>query len=595
LDDCAALMQVYYWLKQLGTDAQQDNVQQVNEMKRVSPYKFHNNPEFGDDFNFINKASYFDYQRTKIYWRNQRGTTPAAILKSQQQKRHLGRGNVFWKPKKVHEVIIIPPLKKCPFCGTKKLYHTRKTRASRQTDIKFTSTGIKQHVIEYRCGNVKCAKCRKKSSNGNIRKLHYGDNLFAWIINLYVRYHISHELICRLIYEQFGIWMNAVYLITAKQRWWSNWKPEADYLWQIVKNSPVIHIDETTVKLSKERGYVWVFATQHTVFYHFTINREADYLQEWLKDYKGVIITDSFPGYDSIPIKRQKCLIHIIRDLNDDLYKNPFDDEYKAIVVAFGKLLRDIIETIDHYGLQKKHLRKHKKMTERFYKLHIDCIHKSELSVKCTKRLQKHWDELWVFLDHDNVPWNNNNAEAAVKAFAQHRRGVNGQVSAKGISEFLEMLSLAQTCRYRNISFLDFLRRKAGIWDNIQSSDLTKFLPYSQARLFMHKQELYNKEEWILWNSEDKRPHFIPQNPERTYKDKGWRDWDDWLGCPFLPFNKARTYMRKLGLRTRRQYVTWLRNGKRPKFIPPNPEEFYNRIGWNGIGDWLGINIENGT
>lgn len=53
--------------------------------------------------------------------------------------------------------------------------------------------------------------------------------------------------------------------------------------------------------------------------------------------------------------------------------------------------------------------------------------------------------------------------------------------------------------------------------------------------------------------------------------------------------------MRKLGLRTRKQYVIWLRNNKRPKFIPPNPEEIYNRIGWNGIGDWLNINIKNGT
>ena len=111
----------------------------------------------------------------------------------------------------------------------------------------------------------------------------------------------------------------------------------------------------------------------------------------------------------------------------------------------------------------------------------------------------------------------------------------------------------------------------------------------------MHKQELYNKKEWMLWNNESKRPHFIPQNPEKAYKDKGWIDWDDWLGRPFLSFNRARTYIRKLGFRNRKRYTAWLNSGKRPKFIPPNPEEFYNRIGWNGIADWLGINIENGA
>lgn len=588
LDDCNALIQVYRWLKKLTTDANQGGVQVVSKMKRDSPFKFHNNPEFGDDFNFINKASYFDYQRSKIYWRNQKGPTPAMIIRNQQRERHLGKGVAFWQPKKVNELILTPPLKECPFCGSTKLYHLGQTSKCRQTDIKFTSTGIKQHVVEYRSGMIRCAKCLKRSSYGNIRKLHYGNNLFAWITNLYVRYHISHDLISRLINEQFGIWINPMYLVMTKQKWWRNWKPEVNYLWQIVRNSPFIHIDETTVKLSKERGYVWVFATPHTVFYHFTLNRETGFLQEWLKDYKGIIITDSFPGYENMSLKHQKCLIHIIRDLNDDLYKNPFDDEYKTIVVEFGKLLRGIIETIDRYGLKEKHLRKHLKMTEQFYKLHIDCSHKSELSVKYAKRLQKHWGELWTFLHHDDVPWNNNNAEAAVKAFALYRRGVNGQVSARGIGDFLEMLSIAQTCRYRNISFLDFLRRKVGIWDNIQPSDLPGYIPFPQARLFIHRQRFQNKEDYLQWD----RPHFIPLHPEEVYKDSGWVDWDDWLGSAYLLFNKARTYVRRLKFRNRKKYKAWLHNGKRPQFIPPNPEELYKRIGWNGIEDWLGINVK---
>ena len=57
--------------------------------------------------------------------------------------------------------------------------------------------------------------------------------------------------------------------------------------------------------------------------------------------------------------------------------------------------------------------------------------------------------------------WNNNNAEAAVKAFALHRRSVNGIVTASRLPQYLEMLSVAQTWRYRKMSFLDVLRRKA--------------------------------------------------------------------------------------------------------------------------------------
>lgn len=42
---------------------------------------------------------------------------------------------------------------------------------------------------------------------------------------------------------------------------------------QIIRSSPFIHIDETTVRLAKgkDKGYVWAFATTHTVFYHLML------------------------------------------------------------------------------------------------------------------------------------------------------------------------------------------------------------------------------------------------------------------------------------------------------------------------------------
>ena len=33
-------------------------------------------------------------------------------------------------------------------------------------------------------------------------------------------------------------------------------------------------------------------------------------------------------GYDGIECPKQRCLIHLLRDLNDDLYKHPYDDDH---------------------------------------------------------------------------------------------------------------------------------------------------------------------------------------------------------------------------------------------------------------------------
>jgi hypothetical protein len=445
LDDCLALQKVKEWLDHLAP----------TEIKKYSPYKFDTNLEFGADFNAITKAAYFDYQRSRIYFRDKKSP-----VKPGPKVKHLGRGHVIWQPKKANEIVVAPFRRACPYCGHKKIYHSEKKKSFKQTDLKFTRTGIKQWVVEYRSGMGKCAKCLKKHNDVVLRRVHFGDNLFAWAINLYINYHISHELISRLLEENFGIYANRLYFMQRKEKWFEQFAPEIIQLRETVRQSPVIHIDETQIKLSKGSGYVWVLATTDTVCYHFTPTRESNFLNKWLSGFSGMIVTDFFPGYEALAFRRQKCLIHLIRDLNDELFKNPFDEEYKAFVVAFGKLLRLVIATIDRYGLKKRHLAKHLKDTDAFRHGFVDRDYTSDLAKKATKRLRKHWDECWTFLQHDGVPWNNNNAEAAVKAFALHRRSVNGMVSAHRLPQYLEMLSLSQTCRYRNISFLDVLRRK---------------------------------------------------------------------------------------------------------------------------------------
>ena len=77
---------------------------------------------------------------------------------------------------------------------------------------------------------------------------------------------------------------------------------------------------------------------------------------------------------------------------------------------------------------------------------------------KLKQRLQKNRDKLFTFLRYDNVPWHNNNAEHAVKAYARLRSMFTGQATPKAISEYLILLSLCQTCKYMNLDFLGFLR-----------------------------------------------------------------------------------------------------------------------------------------
>jgi len=84
----------------------------------------------------------------------------------------------------------------------------------------------------------------------------------------------------------------------------------------------------------------------------------------------------------------------------------------------------------------------------------------SELAVKYQKRFQKSGSKMFTFLDHDGVPWNNNNAEHAIKRFAKHRRDANGKFTEASLREYLVLASVLETCEFNNVSVLDFLLSK---------------------------------------------------------------------------------------------------------------------------------------
>jgi hypothetical protein len=156
--------------------------------------------------------------------------------------------------------------------------------------------------------------------------------------------------------------------------------------------------------------------------------------------------------------EQQKCLVHLIRDLNEDFMKHQLDEEFKQIISEFGNLLRNIIATIDKYGLKKIHLNKHKKEVEKFYKKVILQEFESDLAISYQKRFIKYKEKLFLFLNHDGIPWNNNNAEHSIKPFAKWRKKISKSLTKKNIEHHLILLSILQTCKYQGLNFFEFLK-----------------------------------------------------------------------------------------------------------------------------------------
>lgn len=93
----------------------------------------------------------------------------------------------------------------------------------------------------------------------------------------------------------------------------------------------------------------------------------------------------------------------LIRDMNDDLFRNQLDAELRDLVQAFSGFLKPIIETIDEHGLKCRRLKKHKASVEEFLDDVAVREYRSEVAEKCRARLVKCGEKLFTFLDHDGV------------------------------------------------------------------------------------------------------------------------------------------------------------------------------------------------
>jgi hypothetical protein len=202
---------------------------------------------------------------------------------------------------------------------------------------------------------------------------------------------------------------------------------------------------------------VWVFTSLTEVVFMYRPTREGDFLKDLLKDFRGVLISDFYAAYDALNCPKQRCLIHLMRDMNQDLLNNPFDEELQSVTGPFGVLLREVVTTIDEYGLKQRHLKKHERAVAHFFESVATKSFRSDAAEALRERLLKNRDELFTFLHYDGVPWNNTNAENAIKRFAAYRENTAGNMKEAGLKDYLVLLSVCETCRYRGISFLKLL------------------------------------------------------------------------------------------------------------------------------------------
>jgi predicted RecB family nuclease len=468
LDDCAALRRVTDMIRaaiaQAGSaagtarNADFPPVGFVRDLDKLADNRKWRRVDFvHPDYEFINNCAYFDYQRERVFIRSSK------VLRKRKVKQVENRGRNA-RLRVTQRVTVLDTA--CPFCQGKEIalvgkgekVGCRKPRVKRAFDLVITSAGTKRKVIECQTRRHRCLACGKVFVPERHKRLdRHFHGLKSWAMYQHVAHRLSLGTIQAMLAEFFGLNVSQPEIHMFKSLMAAYYQPTYRRLLDKVLAGGLLHVDETTVTLRTGKAYVWVFTNLEEVVYMYRPTREGDFLKELLKAFRGVLVSDFYAAYDSLDCPQQKCLIHLMRDINQDLLNNPFDEELQSITRPFGTLLRAIITTVDQRGLQRRHLGRHKRDVEGFFRLLSGPSFRSEAAEALRTRLNKYREKLFTFLDHDGVPWNNNNAEYAIRQFAYYREDTVGRMNEPGLSDYLVLLSISQTCRYKGVSFLKFL------------------------------------------------------------------------------------------------------------------------------------------
>ncbi|MBI4902594.1 MAG: IS66 family transposase [Acidobacteria bacterium] len=471
-EDCQALRILTEKLARLRTDA--DSELDIDYVDRPKQNATRLGSELHTALDHVLLYASFDHPKGRISFRPQTDTAkrngPGAPKGHQAYERTVPAGR--------RTVIQVASKRTCPkHKGERLQKKPGKDAEIVIVDLSFANTGCRKTVVKYAGEERYCQRCHRFYEPPIIKRLRgqtFGHGFRAWAVYQRIVLRLPYRVITQAMEELFHETASVASIVNFVESFAAYYRRTESILVKRLLESPFVHVDETRLSIDGVDQYVWVFSDGRHVVFRLTETRETAIVREILRGYQGVVVSDFYAGYDALDCRQQKCWVHLIRDLNEDLWKFPFDEELQGFVSGVKDLIVPIIEAIDRWGLKARHLRRFKKQVDRFYETVIEG---REYGLDVTKTYQKRFvryrESLFRFLDEDGIPWNNNTGERAIRHLAVQRK-ISGRLYQRGAVDYLVLLGIAQTCRFQEKSFLKFLLSKEIDVDRFRSAKRIK-------------------------------------------------------------------------------------------------------------------------
>jgi hypothetical protein len=227
-----------------------------------------------------------------------------------------------------------------------------------------------------------------------------------------------------------------------------------------IRASPYIHIDETGWKIAGRGHWLWDFVNKQLALYRIRRSRGRIVPMEVLtKDYGGNVVSDFLSAYDKIGKLRQRCLVHLRREMRR-VKELDTSAESQAAYRRLNRILNDAKRLDKQRTVLSAvtFIRRLRKIENRLFEFATGVFARKHWQ-RISARMLKYYREMLTFLKVPGLPADNNHAERMIRPNVIFRKISFQNMSANGARAHEVLMSLLQTLRLQNIEPSTFFKR----------------------------------------------------------------------------------------------------------------------------------------
>jgi hypothetical protein len=345
----------------------------------------------------------------------------------------------------------------CCHCGGQDLEPTGQFEDHLVADIPVPK--IEWH--RYRRHLYHCRGCQRTCQGRGGLELpgsHIGPR--ARLLTCYGRAHLGISLgkTKDLLHDFFGLTISRAGLL-GHLRWGGQlFAPVVEELLDLLRQSPVVQGDETGWRINGQTAWAWCFRDPRLALFLIDRHRSRDVLTRVLgATFAGTLVSDFYAAYNGLDCPKQRCLVHLLRELAKLREELPWQS-VRAFIQPLIDLFRDAIQLgKDRDKLSRPAFgRAHQRILDRFDDLLLTSHTRHPECLRIWRRLFKHCDELFTFLDDPRVPADNNGSERDIRSLAAARNDGGAHRAEWSAAAFARIKSVIVTGMKNGVRFIHY-------------------------------------------------------------------------------------------------------------------------------------------